>query len=251
MPSQLLEDVQVRHALTPVISAAPHGADSLETLGDEFLSKLLVHPDAVRVVYPTRFLVDLPMVDPKGYEVYDHTFTRLHGITQDADLSVYPKVTEDALVGFMALKVSDAAQFFPGNEIQVGDGFIAIQEVDKADHRIYLAAPLTVDLPKDSPLLPRFRKMRFGASFLDTLTMRSKQHGDHFFISYKTVGEQPRVVLVVVLDPTVTTETQAYDARYEAQEDTPPLFTQIMLGSPFSPATSYATFQRLVEGEGA
>ena len=245
-------DPQLRHALAPLAQAAPHGYDSLDTLSDHLLGLMLTHPDAVKAVQPNKFFVELPLVDPDGYQVYDKTFTYQHSNMFDADLSVYPTLIEPAAAGFTALKVSDTSQFQPGNEVRLGDVFVSIQRIDAADQRVYLVEALLEALDTGYVLVPRYRKMRFGACFLDTAFMMQRTHSDHFYISYLTLNKVPRTVMVVVLDPTVTPETMTKDAMVAllSSPDIPLSISRLLFGAPYEPLTSFAGLNRLVNGIG-
>lgn len=80
----LLLDPQVQKALEPLIHAAPNGAESLATLDDHTIARILSHPDVVKVVTPTRFQIELAKVDESGYTVCDHTYTESHRIVVDS-----------------------------------------------------------------------------------------------------------------------------------------------------------------------
>jgi hypothetical protein len=83
MNSLVLLDPQVRDALKTLAASAPGGFRGLDTLGDHKLMLILTHADAVKVVEPFVYLIDLPEVDQQGYVVYDETFTESHRVVVD------------------------------------------------------------------------------------------------------------------------------------------------------------------------
>jgi hypothetical protein len=72
-------------ALAPLAHSAPGGYAMLNLLGDEILSKVLIHSGDVKVVTPYNFFIELRDVDASGYAVYDSTFTEQYRIIYDLD----------------------------------------------------------------------------------------------------------------------------------------------------------------------
>ena len=83
MSSFILHDDQIRQALKPLAATLPSGYAGLEALGDHTLMLMLTHPDAVKIVDPFVYLIDLSGVDQRGYQVCDDTFTEAHRVILD------------------------------------------------------------------------------------------------------------------------------------------------------------------------
>jgi hypothetical protein len=94
MQSDLLLNTKVKLSLERVANEAPGGYDGLDTLGNDTLSRMLAHPDDVKIVKPIPYnYIDLREVDQNGYQVYDKSFTEVYRVILDpsdpsVDLSV-------------------------------------------------------------------------------------------------------------------------------------------------------------------
>lgn len=92
----LLQDPQIRAALQVHANAAPNGWDSFNTLPDDVLIQMLVHPDTVRVVWTNKYRILLRDVDQYGYQVFDKTFTYSHRVEIDPEYPDYD-ISQDVL----------------------------------------------------------------------------------------------------------------------------------------------------------
>ena len=88
---------------------------------------------------------------------------------------------------------------------------IQLQEVDEQGFSVYNSAftlqyTTTIDPenPTDDLSIPHVRPMLFGSSIYDFRFIADLNHGDLFYIAYNSGTNLPRIILVIVLDPTVT-----------------------------------------------